>query len=209
MKLHVFPPSPNSRKVLVVNAHLGLNLPVALVNLATGEQLAPGFVALNPNAKVPVLEYDDGSTLWESNAIMARLCAETETSLWPKSDIRYDILRWQYWETAHWTPALSPFISRHIFGQMDADLETAATQVARYAAVLDSHLAGRDWLVGDGMTLADIALACILSLRDQCHYPLEGFANIHRWIAAIEAMPAWQSVEAQVQQVLAKVQAAS
>ncbi|NDW46956.1 glutathione S-transferase family protein [Ruegeria sp. PrR005] len=209
MKLHVFPPSPNSRKVLVVNAHLGLDLPLEMVNLATGEQHAPGFVALNPNAKVPVLEYADGGTLWESNAIMARLCAEVDTPLWPKSDIRYDILRWQYWETAHWTPALSPFISRHIFGQMDADLDTAATQTAKYGAVLDTHLAGRDWLVGDGVTLADISVVSILSLRAQCHYPLDGFANIQRWIAAIEALPAWQSAERIVQATLAKVQAAS
>ncbi|MEM7317629.1 MAG: glutathione S-transferase family protein [Pseudomonadota bacterium] len=95
MKLHVFPPSPNSRKVLFANGALGLNLPVEIVDLQSGAQKAPEIMALNPNGKIPILEYADGTSLWESNAIVNRMAAETDTSLWPKSNVRKEIIRWQ------------------------------------------------------------------------------------------------------------------
>ena len=192
MKLHVFPASPNSRKAMMVNEMLGLNIPTAIVDLQAGEQKAPGFLALNPNGKVPVLEYDDGTTLWESNAIINRMAAMTDTKIWPKTDARYDIMRWQHWEGCHWTPACGKFISKHFFGNDSIDLAAAEADLRPLAGVLDGHLAGRDWLVGAGITTADVAVAAILTYREPCQYPLAGFANIGRWMGRIEALDAWQ-----------------
>lgn len=193
MKLHVFPPSPNAKKVLFVNEHLGLGIEVVTVDLFKGEQNAPEFVALNPNAKMPVLEFEDGTTLWESNAISNRLCAETDTSLWPKSNQRYDIMRWQFWELAHFNPVCSKFIQRNLFGNEDVDLEAAAVDFHKYATVLNDHLAGRDWLSGGEMTTADSATAAVLSLRQMCQMPMENYSNIESWMQRIEALPAWQA----------------
>lgn len=191
MKLHVFPPSPNSRKVLFANAALGLDLPVEIVDLTTGAQSRPEFLSLNPNGKVPVLEYDDGGSLWESNAIIDRMAAVKDTEFWPKSNARYDIMRWQFWESCHWLPALSPFISRHVFGNETVDLDRATEEARRFATVLDTHLAGRDWLAGDTMTTADISVSAVLTFRETCHFPLDGFTNLDRWFARIAAMEAW------------------
>lgn len=191
--LHIAPPSPNSMKVMAANRLTGLNLPVAEVDLQTGVQKSPGYLALNPNGKLPILELADGGTLWESNAIVNFMAAQSQSVLWPKSDIRYDILRWQFWEACHWTPACARFISRHLFGDESVDLEAASDALHPLAAVLDAHLAGRDWLVGEAMTTADISVAAILAYKGACHYPLEQYANIARWHAGIEALDGWPS----------------
>ena len=196
MKLHIFPASPNARKTLTANGLLGLGLETVLVDLPNGAHRSAEFLALNPNGKIPVLEYDDGSTLWESNAIINRMAAEVDTGLWPKSNARYDIMRWQFWEAAHWTPACARFISKHLFGNDDVDLEAAEAEFNRFAKVLDDHLTSRDWLVGDAMTNADISVAAILCYREACHYPMGEFAKIRDWIARIEELPAWQAANA-------------
>ena len=195
VKLHVFPPSPNSRKVIFLNAHLDLNLPLEMVDLRNGAQKAPDFLALNPNGKVPVLEFDDGSTLWESNVILNRLAGIAESDLWPRSDQRYDILRWQSWEAAHWTPACAPYIGYHLFNDTSVNLDAAAETFHRFAAVLDGHLKGRDWLAGAEMTAADISVGAILALRAACHYPLDGYANITAWMARLEAVKGWSAAD--------------
>ena len=195
--LHVFPPSPNARKVMLVNAITGLNLPLTVVDLFAGEHKRPEFVAMNPNGKMPILEFEDGSTLWESNAIMNQLAGIAESDLWPKSNIRYDILRWQFWEGCHWNPACSAFITKHIFKDDSVDMNQAAETFHRFAAVLDGHLAGRDWIVGEGMTTADLSIAPVLAMREACHYPIEGYDNILRWLAQIEALPAWVEMSEQ------------
>ena len=197
MKLHTFPASPNARKTLTANELLGLNLEIVTVDLQAGAQKSPEFVALNPNSKIPVLEYDDGSTLWESNAIINRLASEvSETELWPKSNARYDIMRWQFWESAHWAPACSKYIAKNLFGNDSIDMEAAEADFKRFAGVLDGHLGSHGWLVGDTMTNADVSVGAILCYRVPCQYPLDGFSNINRWIAQIEGVPAWQMANA-------------
>lgn len=191
MKLHVFPASPNAKKVMMVNVLTGLTLPIVTVDLQQGDQKSPEFLTLNPNGKIPVLEFDDGSTLWESNAIINRMATQADSDLWPKSMMRYDIMRWQFWEACHWTPACAKFISRHLFGNESVDLEAAAEEFHKYARVLDDQLDGQDWLLGDIMTNADISVSAILAYRGPCQFPMDGYANIQRWIGAIEATKAW------------------
>lgn len=194
MKLHVLPLSPNSRKVLMVNALTGLNLPVEAVDVAAKAHKTHAFLKLNPNGLLPVLDLDDGTSLWESNAIACRLAALAKSELWPASDLRYDIMRWQFWEGCHWTPACAPFASKHLFGNDGVDIAAATEKFHLRARVLDDHLAGRDWLVGEAMTLADICVAMVLYLRGPCHYPVDGYANILRWVESIEALEAFKAM---------------
>ncbi len=196
MKLHIFPASPNARKTMMVNDDLGLGIPLHVVDLLGGAHKQAEFLALNPNGKIPVLEFDDGTTLWESNAIINRLASDIDTPLWPKSNARYDIMRWQFWEAAHWTPACSKFISKHIFNNDNVDIPAAEQDFKRFASVLDGHLGSRRWLVGDAMTTADVSVAAILCYRQPCHYPMTEFANIDRWLGRIEELPSWQRANA-------------
>lgn len=194
MKLHSFLPSPNSQKVLLVNALTGNQAQPVSVDIFSGVQKQPEFLALNPNGRVPVLEMDDGSTLWESNVICNRLAGLAGSPLWPEGDARYDILRWQMWEGCHLTPAATPFAAKYIFGDESVDLDAAAKGFHPFAKVLDDHLEGRDWLVGAAMTTADISVAMLLGLRHSCHMPTDGYANILAWLGRIEALPEHQAM---------------
>ena len=195
MKLHVFPGSPNSKKTILVNALLDLGIEIKTIDLLKGEQKAENFLALNPNGKTPVLEFDDGSSLWESNAIINRLAADAGSDLYPQSAAVHDILRWQFWESCHWTPACEPFIAKHFFNQNDIDLNNSAKVLHPFAAVLDAHLAGRQWLAGENMTTADISVSAMLHYRRECSYPLDAYANINRWMETLEALPAWKTAK--------------
>ena len=193
MKLHVFPPSPNAKKAIMVNHHLNLNIPLTIVDLQAGEQKSEAFLGLNPNGKIPVLEFDDGSTLWESNAIINRLAESGKLGLFPQSDDWIEVLRWQFWEAAHWTPACAKFISKYLFENDDVDLKKATEDFSVFATVLDRQLQAKPWLVGENMTNADISVAAILCYRRPCQYPLDGFENIVKWIEKIEKLPCWKA----------------
>ncbi|KMW57125.1 Glutathione S-transferase [Candidatus Rhodobacter oscarellae] len=196
MKLYVLPPSPHSKKVLFANAAMGLDLPVQVLNHAEQEQYSDWYKALNPNCRAPTLALEDGAALWESNAILCKMAAAAKSDLWPASDARYDILRWQFWEASHWTPACSKYIGYYVFGNHEIDLDAAAPDFHKFAAVLEGHLAGRDWLVGDALTLADISCAMILFYAEPCHYPLGEYANILRWWGRIQGHEAFAAVAA-------------
>lgn len=195
MKLHVFPPSPNARKCMLVNALLELNIEEAMVDLWAGDQRKEEFLALNPNGKMPVLEMDDGSSLWESNAIINWLAAHAESDIWPKSNQRYDIMRWQFWEGCHFAPACGKFIRKHFFQEEGIDMEKAEEEVKFFAGVLDGHLADREWLSGEAMTTADVSVSAILCYRDACGMPISEFKNVGAWLERIEALPAWEAPE--------------
>src|SRR5690242_13589624 len=100
MDFYTNPLSPNCRKVDAVAKQLGLELNYKIIDVRKGEHRTPAYLAINPNGKVPAL-VDGDIKLWESNAIQCYLAAKLDTEMWPKSPLRYDILRWQAWELAH------------------------------------------------------------------------------------------------------------
>jgi glutathione S-transferase len=199
LKLYVNPISPNSRKITSVFDHLGLKGEVQVVDFSKGEHRTPEFLALNPNGKIPALT-DGDFNLWESNAIMAYLCAQVETPLWPKTNARYDIMRWMDWELAHFgrwisTYAYETFL-KGLFGAGDPDekvMAEAAGFIARFGKVLDDHLANREFLVGDCLTIADFAVASHLSYRVPARLPLDDFGHISAWEARLNEVPAWRN----------------
>lgn len=192
MKLHIYPASPHAKKVMIANELLGLNIETNVVNLPEGEHKKAEFLALNPNGKIPVLEYDDGTSLWESNAIINRMSSMTDTDLWPKSNDRYTIMRWQFWEACHFTPACAPYISKYLFKNDSVDLVEAEKTFKFYANVLNGHLESHEFLETGKITTADISVSGILCYRNTCHYPIEEFGHINRWIEQLEKLPAWQ-----------------
>ncbi|MGI9332248.1 MAG: glutathione S-transferase family protein [Gammaproteobacteria bacterium] len=200
MKLYCTPPSPNSRKVLAVIRHLALDVEIEPVDLTQGEQMTPAYLAINPNHLTPAL-VDGDFKLWESNAIIQYLASlGPENSLWPLApETRADISRWQCWLLAHLGPALDVFaferLVKPLFGIGEPD-ETAVERISdtfhRFATILDTHLAERDWLVGDRLTLADFSLGAPFALKEIARIPVDDYAAINRWYARIEALDAWQ-----------------
>ncbi len=199
MKLYLTPGSPNSRKVVAVIHHLGLEPEIKYLDFANRDMAKPEFLALNPNGMVPVL-VDGAFRLWESNAINQYLVEKAGGSpLFPRDPrVRADIVRWQFWEQAHFNRAFGTLIFESVikprFGMGEASeglVEFCLQEIARFAPVLDAHLQGRSTLVGDDITLADYAVVCLEKYRDATRFDWSGFANINRYFDEIRETEAW------------------
>ncbi|WP_280154945.1 glutathione S-transferase [Piscinibacter sp. XHJ-5] len=125
----------------------------------------PAYERLNPNRLVPVIE-DDGLVLWESNAIVRYLCARhAQGSLYPEPlAARADADRWMDWQATELSPAMSKaFVQliRTAEPERDMALAEASVQAARpLMRILDRHLADREFVCGERITMADIPLGC-------------------------------------------------
>jgi len=199
MKLYGFPPSPNTRKVQAVAAHIGEPLEFEFVDITQGKQRTPEFLAINPNGRTPVL-VDGRFKLWESNAIMQYLAGTKKNSLWPDdSRTRADISRWQFWQVAHWHEGCGGFLWENLvkkflgLGETDpVALKKAEEAFHRDAPMLETHLAKQQYLVDGALTLADFSVGSYLHYAAPANLPLERYPNIRAWYARIEALPAWR-----------------
>jgi len=203
MKLYTNPFSPNARKVTMTARALGIALDEQMVNLMAGEQRRPEFLRLNPNGLVPVLE-DGDFVLWESDAIMQYLASRVPgNTLWPDDPaVRADITRWQCWELAHWAPACGVFLYENFLKQLLQGGGPNAGEVRRgeekfraIAEILNRHLAARDFLVGHGLTLADLSVAAYLMYAKPARIPLDEHDHIKRWFGRIQQLDAWKQTE--------------
>jgi glutathione S-transferase len=200
MKLHVAPPSPRAFKVLAIARHLGLEFELCPVDLLNGEQLRPGFTRLNPNQKMPVLE-DDGFVLWESNAIAQYIAAKKPDGGLLPTDLRNraDVMRWQFWDSAHWDPACATLVFERLvkkmLGQGDPDpsqVERGEAEVRRFGGVLNGWLSGRRFLCGERLSVADFSVGSWLNYAQPAAYPIHDFHEIDRWYTGLMELPAWR-----------------
>lgn len=199
MDFYSNPISHNCRKVDAVAKQLGIPLEYKVVDVLKGANRTPEFLALNPNGKIPVL-VDGDVVLWEANAIQCYVASKTDNELWPKSQARYDIMRWQAWELAHFGAAARALAYQRLIKPLfglgkpdEARCEEEEANFARYAAVLDRALAGKRFLVEGRLTVADFCVAAPLSHAKAVRLPLAGFANIERWLASLDEEPGWRA----------------
>jgi glutathione S-transferase len=198
LKLHAFPMSPRSFKVLLVANHLRLDYEFVFCDLRAGAQKDPAYAAINLNQKAPALE-DGDFKLWESNAIIQYLAAAKPGELSPLDEKgRADVLRWQFWESTTWDTALAVLaferLVKGLFGMGPPDPAEVEKGLAKFnaaAAILNAHLRGRDYVAGDRLSLADFSIAAGLVLAEPAQLPLEPYGEIRRWGARMMDLPAW------------------
>ncbi|TFW26616.1 glutathione S-transferase family protein [Duganella callida] len=202
MRLYYHPASTSARRVMLAAIHMGTPLELTEVNLMSAEDRRR-LAALNPNNKVPVLQ-DADFILWESGAIMQYLADRTHgQTLYPDHIMtRADINRWMLWTGQHFAPALGVYVYEHIWkgltgngGPDPAELDRAGRQIAQFAAVLEQHLAGRDWLCGDSLSLADMAVAPSLTYVEQAHLPVTRHPKLMAWLERMRQLDAWRQTE--------------
>ncbi|CAM4148957.1 glutathione S-transferase family protein [Corallococcus sp. ZKHCc1 1396] len=200
MKLYFHPLSGNSRRVLLVAAHLDVPLERIVVDLPKGEQRGAPHLKLNPNGRVPVLD-DDGFLLWESRAIMQYLTEKTpgQTLLPTDARGRADVSRWLFWCSAHMAPANTILVFENFVkaqtgrGPADpAEVARGEALVAQNAQLLDAHLAGRTWVAQERLTLADLSLAASFALAGPARLPISDYANLRTWLGRVQELEAWK-----------------
>ena len=200
MKLYYNPLSPNVRRVRLTAAVLGLELEEKRLDFAKGEHKNPEYLALNPNGAVPTL-VDGDFVLTESRAIMQYLASKKpESGLLPRDEAaRADVSRWQFWDAAHFSPALGSLVFEKLIkgmmglGDPDAGkVQEGLANFRRFAAVLNKRLDGKPHVVGGALTLADLTLASSLMYAAQTEIPVSEFPNIQTWFSRITSLDGWK-----------------
>jgi glutathione S-transferase len=200
MKLYVNRLSPNVRRVRLTAAALGLELEEISLDFAKGEHKAPAYLALNPNGVVPTLV--DGSFVLSESRVIAQYLAskKPDSGLLPRDEqARADVTRWQFWDSSHFSPQVGTLAFQRVIkpmfgmGEPDADKVTEAlTSFRRYAAVLNDQLNGKQYVVGDSLTLADLTIAASLMYAQQSEVPVAEFPNVQAWLSRMTELDAWQ-----------------
>lgn len=203
MRLYTTPMSANGRKVHATARHLGLDVGLTDVNVYRGEGQAPAFTAVNPAGKVPVLQ-DGALTLTESNAILVYLAeAHGEDRLW-STDVRQraSILRWLFWEAAHWQPTLTAALADHAGHIMlrehvaapNGDPRWDAPALAAVLKAVESQLQDTPFLAGPMLSLADFSVAGMTIFLQRLGFPFADYPALERWFRAMHQLPAWREI---------------
>jgi glutathione S-transferase len=184
--------SGNCYKIKLLLNHLGMPHEWQHIDIMRGESRTPAFLARNPNGRVPLLELPDGRCLAESNAILNFLA--NGTPLLPDDPwLRAQVLQWQFFEQYSHEPyiATARYIAVYL-GLPDARrAEYDGKQPGGHAAlkVMESHLAHREYFVGERFTIADIALYGYTHVADEGGFSLASYPAINRWLARVAAQP--------------------
>jgi glutathione S-transferase len=199
MKLYVVAGSGNCRKVQATINTLGLQVDIEYLGLLEGDLAKPEYLALNPNGRVPAL-VDGDFSLWESNAIMQYLADKVPgNSLFPRDpQNRADIVRWQCWELAHFNNALSTVMFETVLKpqllQQEPNqpvVDAAAESLKVFARVLEDHLADHDYMVGNGITLADYSMVSIEGFKEMTPFDWSGYPRLNAYFDRLRADLHW------------------
>jgi glutathione S-transferase len=187
MKIYGDLGSGNCLKVKYTADKLGLAYTWVPVDIMKGETRTPEYLARFPLARIPAVEFADGGRLAESNAIIRYLARGT--ALLPDDGFaQAKIDEWLFWEQYSHEPYVATTRYHIVYLKRSLD-QREAWRVERGEAALDlmdKTLAGRDWLSGNGMTVADVALLPYTRLAHEGGFDLSARGNVRRWIGRCE-----------------------
>lgn len=198
-------PTPNGVKVSIMLEETGLAYEPHLVSFERNEQFSPEFLSLTPNNKIPAILDPNGPggqplALFESGAILVYLAEKTGQLLAEDPAQRYKTLQWLMWQMGGVGPMFGQLGFFHKFAGAEYEdkrpRDRYVAESARLLGVLDQHLQGRDWIVGE-YSIADIAV--FPWIRNLVGFyeagelvQFERFANVRRVLDAFLARPAVQ-----------------
>jgi glutathione S-transferase len=189
LRLYWFPLSGHAHRAELMLSLLGLTFHRILVNLSEREQKAPEFLAKNPFGQVPVLE-DGGVTVADSTAILVYLAKRYDpASSWLPEDAAL-AARVQRWLAVAAGPlAQGPAAARAAVVFRKQPDAAACERAQQLLQVLESELATREYLVGSGPTIADVALYTYTAHVPEGGVSLEPYAAVRAWLSRIEGLP--------------------
>jgi glutathione S-transferase len=192
MLLYDSPVSGNCYKVRLLLAHLGIAFERRTVDVVDRSNRDELLGELNPAQRVPTLVLDDGRPLAESGAILW-FFGEGTRFVPEDSYERAQVLQWMFFEQYDHEPAIA--VARFWLaysGEPEAYAERMPARSAaghKALAAMERHLAEHAYLVGDGITLADIALYAYTHVAHEGGFDLSGYPSIGRWLDRVAAEP--------------------
>ena len=192
MRLYDFLASGNGYKVRLLLAHLERAYELVELDILKGETRTPEFLAKNPNGRIPLLEFEDGTFLSESNAILYHL--SQGTPYWPDEPLaQAQVMQWMFFEQYNHEPAIA--VARfwlHYIEMTDAQrVELVRKQEAGRAVLklMDDHLSDRAFIVGDRYSIADISLYAYTHVADEGGFDLVSYPAIGSWLERVAVQP--------------------
>ncbi|NBB81820.1 MAG: glutathione S-transferase family protein [Alphaproteobacteria bacterium] len=191
--------TPNGRKVSILLEELGLDYTVHPINIGQGEQFGEAFLEISPNNKIPAIVDHDGPdgeplSVFESGAILIHLAEKTGRFLPAAGHDRAKVLEWLMFQMG----GIGPFMGQafHFEKMAPEDVPYArkryGDELRRLLGVMDRRLAAAEYLAGD-YSIADVATFPWVRGAPALSVDLDGdYANVARWVQAIEARPAVQ-----------------
>ena len=210
LTVHGMSVSGNCHKVRLLLEQLGTRYRWVEVDSAHGETRQPAFLALNPNAKVPVVVREDGRMLPESNAILFWL-AEGTPFLSSDGWERAQTLRWMFFEQYSHEPCIA--VARFICGWTAADsprraeLPALRARAADALAVMEQHLAAAEWFSGARYGIADIALFAYTDVAADGGVDLQPWPAVRGWLQRVRGQPGFVPMPAVTAEVQARFDA--
>ncbi|MVO17535.1 glutathione S-transferase family protein [Parasedimentitalea huanghaiensis] len=192
------PNSVNVQKVMWCLAELGLTADRSDIGGAFGGNDAADYLGMNPNGKIPTL-IDGDYVLWESNAIVRYLCDQYRAGHWYPDTAQQlgHANQWMDWyQTALHRPMTTLFwqLIRTSPEQRDqAAVDSAIKECAGFWKMLDHHLADRDYILGDHLSMADIPLGCAAYRWHSMNFERPGLPALKNWWTRISERPAYQT----------------
>lgn len=194
-----YAPTPNGWKVAIMLEELAAPYQLHLMQLTKGDQFQPDFLAISPNAKMPAIvdhapvDGGDPQTLFESGAILHYLATKTQ-QFWPQDPrLQIQCLEWLFWQVGNQGPMmgqLSHFRNYAPEEHKPYGLKRYLGETERCLAVLERRLDGREWMVGDAYSVADMICFPWAFITRHLGGDLSQFPNVQRWREAIKQRPA-------------------
>jgi glutathione S-transferase len=197
--LYENPVSGNCYKVRLLFAHLGVPYERHTLDVVDRSNRREVLGGLNPALRVPTLVLDDGRALAESGAIIWYF-GEGSPFVPGEAYARAQVLQWLFFEQYDHEPSIAVvrfWLAYSGRPEAFADrLEERTKAGYRALDTMERHLAGREWFVGDGMTLADIALYAYTHVAHEGGFDLSGYPAVNAWLASVAARPGHVPIDA-------------
>ena len=191
--LYGFAQSGNCYKVALCLELAGADWQTRFVDYFGGETHTPGYRAINVMGEAPVLEH--AGRRWSQSGVILDYLAERFTTFGPADpDERREILRWLLWDNHKLTSYSATYRYFRAFApKTDPAVVAEFGKRARASwKILDAHLAGRDFVVGQRLTIADLSLCGYLFFDDEMDADWNQFPNLRDWLARMRALPRWR-----------------
>lgn len=195
LKLHCFGESGNSYKAALALQLSGLDWEPVFVDFFGGAARTDEYRALNPMGEAPLLV--DGDRRISQSGVIQQYLSDKTGKFGGAGDDKYEVLRWVLWDNHKLSSMCG--VTRFLMNFLPEDKqpkEVIAFNQGRLKAayaVLDTHLEGRDWIVGDGITNADLSCCGYLYYPEPFGFDRADWPNIDRWLNNISDTPGWKS----------------
>lgn len=195
--------TPNGQKISIALEEMDLPYNVHKIDISKGDQFTPEFIKINPNSKIPAIvdpEGPDGKpiSIMESGAILIYLAEKSKKFLPEDPRLKSEVLQWLFFQVSGVGPMFGQFGHFHKWAKDKCDhpypIERYTNEAKRILKVLDTHLEGRTYLVGEQYTIADMAtmpwVVCLdVFYNGKETLDLDQYKNVGAWVKRIMQRP--------------------